>query len=279
MMNLNPIQTEDEEFLRRAFQEANLDLPDDLATEIWSRIALYRGSIPTLRFFPRASQVIQGRTDQLEGLYTTPRQTVKALLDQIRGRASLSCPYCGRMSGPSHLDHFVPKRKYPEFSIFALNLVPCCPNCNQIKSTRLWKNGNRLFLNPYIDTFMARSFYFVTISPPYDGPEFDILYNRDVMTPAELDICRSHFNELGIIDLLLQYFVSKYRAILAEFSIQQGLTARNVVEQLTAREIAHSALFGCNAWESVLLRAILDNTDVISHIVSVQGTMPLGAGI
>ncbi|MFI3242400.1 MAG: HNH endonuclease signature motif containing protein [Alphaproteobacteria bacterium] len=51
------------------------------------------------------------------------------------------CPVCGRILQKSSktsicnadLDHFLPKSIYPQFSLFADNLIPICKDCNQVE--------------------------------------------------------------------------------------------------------------------------------------------------
>jgi len=59
-----------------------------------------------------------------------------------------TCPYCNAMltvvitkdkskkKARYQLDHFFPKSKYPFLCISFFNLIPCCSNCNQSKSSK-----------------------------------------------------------------------------------------------------------------------------------------------
>jgi hypothetical protein len=56
------------------------------------------------------------------------------------------CPYCTLDSG-AELDHYLPKAIFPEFSLFAQNLLPICGRCNQSKGNRVTDaDGRRQFL-------------------------------------------------------------------------------------------------------------------------------------
>jgi hypothetical protein len=62
------------------------------------------------------------------------------------------CAYCG-IGDPKQFDHYLPKAKFPEFSVHFYNLVPCCGSCNGLKGeTWLQANGSRVFINFYIDS-------------------------------------------------------------------------------------------------------------------------------
>lgn len=71
-----------------------------------------------------------------------------------------TCPYCNRnfidtykidgnneIRDNAQIDHFFPKEKYPYFSISLYNLIPCCAQCNHIKS-----NNMKEIVYPYSDT-------------------------------------------------------------------------------------------------------------------------------
>lgn len=53
-----------------------------------------------------------------------------------------SCPYCNRDfinsredSAGAQLDHFINEANYPYFCVSLYNLIPCCGNCNRLKSS------------------------------------------------------------------------------------------------------------------------------------------------
>lgn len=69
------------------------------------------------------------------------------------------CPYCNRiytntvLQGEKGLsrpqfDHYLSKKKYPQFALSLLNLIPSCGICNQAKSDRMEK-----VMYPYTDEF------------------------------------------------------------------------------------------------------------------------------
>jgi hypothetical protein len=59
------------------------------------------------------------------------------------------CPFCG-FGQVSTLDHFLSKSRYPAFSVFSLNLVPSCSDCNKDKgASALTKNTQ--ILHPYFE--------------------------------------------------------------------------------------------------------------------------------
>ena len=63
----------------------------------------------------------------------------------------IMCPICGiRIS--DQLDHYIPREKMPEFSLFAPNIIPICNKCNGKKLAKwLSPYGQRLIFNAFYD--------------------------------------------------------------------------------------------------------------------------------
>lgn len=59
------------------------------------------------------------------------------------------CPYCG-FGQVSTLDHFLPKARYPMFSVLTFNLVPSCTDCNKGKCSPVLSLDNQV-LHPYFE--------------------------------------------------------------------------------------------------------------------------------
>jgi len=96
----------------------------------------------------------------LKGLFLYTRD--RRLLAHIRAEAMSKafqgkCPMCGRADVFS-LDHYLPKEKYPEFSIFFLNLIAVCHSCNTYKGIRVGTAHGGRFFHAYFDN--------VSDSPP-----------------------------------------------------------------------------------------------------------------
>ncbi|NVZ53456.1 HNH endonuclease [Pseudomonas sp. B6002] len=86
--------------------------------------------------------------------YAVEVDALSELKRLIRGNQPLPlrkiCPYCG-IGSPGQFDHYLPKARFPEFSVHAYNLVPCCGQCNAIKGETWLVNGARAFINFYAD--------------------------------------------------------------------------------------------------------------------------------
>lgn len=76
----------------------------------------------------------------------------RAIYDEILNAAKEDCPFCGGLGTPKNLDHFLPKAKFPQFSVFPSNLVPVCLDCNlDSKKTSYASTAEEQTLHPYFD--------------------------------------------------------------------------------------------------------------------------------
>ena len=93
--------------------------------------------------------------DELKEVYTShmveKSKPARAIYDSLLSQAHLGkCPYCG-FGQTSTLDHYLPKAKYPQFSVLPFNLVPSCRDCNTGKSTSIATTAEAQSLHPYFD--------------------------------------------------------------------------------------------------------------------------------
>lgn len=76
----------------------------------------------------------------------------RAIYDEILNAAKEDCPFCGGLGTPKNLDHFLPKTKFPQFSVFPSNLIPACLDCNlDSKKTSYASTAEEQTIHPYLD--------------------------------------------------------------------------------------------------------------------------------
>jgi hypothetical protein len=80
------------------------------------------------------------------------------------------CPLCG-VGGANTLDHYLPKSKFPLFSVLPLNLVPACRDCNTGKQADVPSTADEQSIHPYYDhqRFFDEQWLFAEVvqtSPP-----------------------------------------------------------------------------------------------------------------
>lgn len=91
--------------------------------------------------------------DELIKLYSKLCNNKEPILyyNQICSASKLSkCPFCG-FGQVTTVDHYLPKSKFPIFSILPYNLVPCCRDCNSNKGDKYTMDADSQPLHPYYD--------------------------------------------------------------------------------------------------------------------------------
>ncbi|MCM6975494.1 hypothetical protein ABKV66_07205 [Enterobacter hormaechei] len=142
--------------MRAVFNEINLELNEYLS----------RKNAPDFHLFTpcrhgHGDDVICGEVskDNLVSLYTKymlkSGTKAKDIYDAISVASNGICPLCG-VTSVSTLDHYLPKARYPIFSVMPENLVPACSDCNKGKGSSILRTKEEQCLHPY---YSERVFY------------------------------------------------------------------------------------------------------------------------
>ncbi|WP_420590259.1 HNH endonuclease [Bacterioplanoides sp.] len=132
--------------------------------------------------------------------YFRKKTEPRAIYDSIQNLAEDECPYCaGLSSDVDTLDHYLPKKVYPRFSILPVNLVPSCSSCNRIMQAASSDELGEQFLHPYTDAdhFFQNQWLFAT----YNMGAGDLEYFVDPPDSWNEDDKRRvdyHFRELEL---------------------------------------------------------------------------------
>lgn len=164
-----------------------------------------RGQASELHLF-QAHELTAGTVSRadMEYLYEGGLLKVGAgrhIYDAIMGLAPNSrCPYCGHRR-VRQLDHFLPKSKYPSFSVTPLNLVPSCSDCNKDK---LAGDGSHLVdlpLHPYFEHVDDKCWLKAEV---LHGPIAVFLFDVDQdcgITDVEFQRLNNQFEKLALDEL------------------------------------------------------------------------------
>ena len=98
-------------------------------------------------------------TNQLVGLNKKGRKVYDYLFNIAPYN---KCPFCG-FSTVETLDHYLPKAKFPFFSVLPENLVPSCNKCNKGKSSGIATVINKQTLHPYYDDVNQEQWLFARL--------------------------------------------------------------------------------------------------------------------
>ncbi len=125
----------------------------------------------------------------------------REIYDAIMALAPNSrCPYCGHRR-VRQLDHFLPKSKYPAFSVAPMNLVPSCSDCNKDKLAGDAARLEDLPLHPYFENVDHQAWLTAEL---IEGPiaVFIFSVSQDCGLP-DIDLLRlqSQFDDLNLGEL------------------------------------------------------------------------------
>lgn len=99
--------------------------------------------------------------------YTTKplSDLIGQVLQIVPASKSTMCQYC-LIGEIDSVDHYAPQDLFPEFSVFARNLVASCGLCNRLKNAKWLKNGVRDIFSLYFDDLPTDQFLYVEIDFP-----------------------------------------------------------------------------------------------------------------
>lgn len=127
-------------------------------------------------------------------------RNARVLYDEIIGLTKYNkCPYCG-VGVVSTIDHFLPKSNYPLFSVFTLNLIPCCKDCNTTKHAKAPTNEFNQLIHPYEDDVRIFTEEWL-ITELNQHPPYKLSYTIIPPSGWEEKIIKrvsNHFTELGL---------------------------------------------------------------------------------
>lgn len=82
------------------------------------------------------------------------RGAARAVYNAIKNAApNKLCPLCS-IGSVAHVDHHLPKSRYPDLSVLPLNLVPACHFCNDTKKARFPRTKGEQTFHPYYDSHL-----------------------------------------------------------------------------------------------------------------------------
>lgn len=166
------------------------------------------------------------------------------------------CPFCG-FAQASTLDHYLPKQKYPSFSISPLNLVPSCSDCNTGKNEDVAGNELEQIIHPYYDHALFEEqwlFAFVNNTIPASLTFF----TRPPVHWQQVnrDRVKSHFKDFKLarrfsVQVATEISILKYE-LAYDFDISQGA---GVKQALMNKQSASSKVY-INWWKTAMYQAL-----------------------
>ena len=198
----------------------------------------------------------------------------KEMLGRIRklqpAKQRWYCQYCCGMSRSATWDHYLHKAQFPEFSVYAPNLVPSCGECNGLR--RAWiKYGKRTSINFYYDRLdPMRPLIQAKIAIGDDGdPEvtFSLMVRRVSRTRFGR-LFERHWRALDLERRLREGAPTTLAVLQAHVEVRARdvrVSAQDLAEELASEAECLRRSLGANHIQTVIYRAAAVSPELIEY--------------
>jgi len=172
------------------------------------------------------------------------------------------CPYCG-IGAPGQFDHYLPKARYPDYSVHSYNLVPCCGPCNGMKGeTWLQASGARTFINFYIDSLPTSPMLDVDIEWSVRKGKRVPIVSFNLVRPLDFSITEfalieSHFEKLELNTRYKDQAHTEFLALRDAAIAREARTVRLLLRFLTKFLDQRETTLGPLNWKLALYRKLI----------------------
>ena len=280
MRKLVPKNYNEVEFNKLVFTQTNairnhLNLSSEDINNIKLRFIDYQMHKTNLEYFENTLKSDYKKEDALKynslfNLYDSESEDTKNLKEEIKEISRTKCPYCG-ISESSHLDHFLPRAKFPEFSIYSPNLIYVCSICNSTyKSDDVVNSlGERKFFNPYFDNFIEDIQFLkcrIIVNDIY--PKFEF-YIEDLSTIKnyEYKVIKNHFEAMHLQTRYMEQIVKEEFRIFKNRYKNKDVTLDKLKENIEY-ELDGLSEENINNWEKVFWESLKDSDECLNLIVN-----------
>ena len=179
------------------------------------------------------------------------------------------CQYCGIFK-PKTFDHYLPISLYPEFSCLAINLIPCCKDCNG-KKLNYWKeNQERGIVNFYVDNIPNNQFLFgnVIFSDGVPHIEYKILNPDNLIDDFFINIVSKHYKRLELLKLYQETSTDELGEMIRVFKIYvENPTIQKIKQNLITDANQLQLQFGLNYWKAVMRITLSQSEPFLTYLV------------
>ncbi|WP_147326169.1 HNH endonuclease [Hydrogenophaga borbori] len=204
--------------------------------------------------------------EQLSDLYSG--KAAKHGLSWIKVIASTAdfgyCPMCGSETHKT-VEHLLPRKPWAEFSIFSLNLIPSCGNCNS-------KRGNHAnsptvkhrLLHPYFDSsILSKRLHITKISGPYAAPKYEPAVVSGLAPRTRAKVLNHIRKNIDLI-VYQQYCTNRWSEMQMEAKAagdEAALKKRIDFNATTAPQIS-----GPNSWRTAFFSGLASDPSIVSWL-------------
>ncbi|MFB6895839.1 hypothetical protein [Streptomyces hydrogenans] len=161
------------------------------------------------------------------------------------------------------LDHFLPKGKFPEYAVLAVNLVPVCERCNHRKGEECDTAEGVLMFHAFLDTFPEVEILKAEVSV---GETVSVAYRIDRPDSLDVAVYARIVKQFSVLDLLEYYKAEAISEMVdqVELYMLAGVTGgRDRLKFVLESLAAGPATGNVNHWKAVLFRALAQSDEFL----------------
>ncbi|QJP73795.1 HNH endonuclease [Burkholderia glumae] len=196
---------------------------------------------------------------ELKNLYDremVPRlKPARRIYDELRLSAPNGrCPTCG-IGQVFTIDHFLPKSKFPFFSVLPENLVPACRDCNTGKLAAAANDAQSF--HPYYDTRQLSEEQWISAELLQTDPVAVRYFVRTPLNWDDFQVSRAtnHFREYKLAQRFGSLAAEELSTLTRTFTYPYPMKPNEVWDALD-RRLAAERENRSNSWQIALLEAL-----------------------
>jgi len=214
-----------------------------------------------LYLFPTHTNVQNAiNKSEMENLYEknmVKNKRGRKIYDKLMALAPLNrCPFCG-IGQVTTLDHYLPKSKFPTFSVLPYNLVACCQDCNKGKLTSYATTKEKQTLHPYYDDFTNEQWLFAEVKQTFPVSVKFFVNPPTHWNSISKTRVETHFNEYGL-SKRFSVEASNELANLKEKFVYFSLSSMDIKSTLSQEAIIYYRKH-LNSWQTALYQALSES--------------------
>ena len=168
------------------------------------------------------------------------------------------CPLCGQRQVKT-LDHYLPKSKFPTYSITPYNIIPACSDCNKDKTDNIATCRGDETIHPYYDDFNDE--VWIKAELVEDNPVSFEFYTQKPERWDETKYFRAktHFEKFGLNKLYKPYASEMFIGAFSRLKRLYDKTDEQETKDEIIECIRDEQKHGLNSWQSVVYSSIYES--------------------
>ena len=205
---------------------------------------------------PPVSQALETNFDLLDS-----NRSHSHIRDEILGSArNHACPYCN-VASVDTLDHVLPKKVYPEFSVLAQNVVPSCGTCNRKKGSTCFHSSGLNLMHPYFAKVPNDAILMVEVTVTVQQVTWRFSLRQSAsIADADFEPIANTFALLELADRYDDVSIGEIIDVISSFDDAYAEDDPGAVREFLQQLASGSRNSrGSNYWKTAILQALADS--------------------